>query len=422
MSIEAGSNRRGPSRAFQQPTPVETGEPTPKLVGASWALLILNTLGSTGAQTVIPLPRSVIQIVTMGALMSAFALALVLNPRIKVRPSAYLMLLSLLLVTSIVASLDLQSGLGALFRCFRFAIFVVTLWLLTPWWNGSFTFVRHHIRMFGAVLVSVVIGLVVSPGKSLPATYGGRLAGAVWPLTPPQVGQYAAVIAGLAALLWLGKRLEYKTALAVILPSLALLLLSHTRTATLGLVVGLVVALLSLALTSARARKVFAVLVVVGGLVAVVLGGLLQAWFLRGQSSENFSSLTGRAKVWDALLSAPRTINEYIFGVGLTDKSYGGLPIDNSWLAVYHEQGFVGIAIVASFLLVLVAVAVLRPPSLARACAIFLIAYCISASYTEAGLGDASPYLLHLALAATLLAQGGGRTREDDFIPKGRPE
>ena len=39
-----------------------------------------------------------------------------------------------------------------------------------------------------------------------------------------------------------------------------------------------------------------------------------------------------------------------------------------------------------------------------RACAVFLIAYCAVASYTESGLGDASPYLLHLMIAAGLLA------------------
>ena len=49
-------------------------------------------------------------------------------------------------------------------------------------------------------------------------------------------------------------------------------------------------------------------------------------------------------------------------------------------------------------------IALLRPPSLPRACAIFLISYCAVASYTEVGLGDASPYLLHLAVAASLLA------------------
>lgn len=100
----------------------------------------------------------------------------------------------------------------------------------------------------------------------------------------------------------------------------------------------------------------------------------------------------------------PRSTAEKLFGVGLGDKSFGGLPIDNSWLAVYNEQGLVGVTLVAAFLAVLGGVALLRPPSLERACAIFLISYCAIASYTEAGLGDASPYLLHLALAASLLA------------------
>jgi hypothetical protein len=385
---------------------VQTPRQTPKLVGVAWGLLILNTLGSTGAETVIPLPRSIIQVVTMGALVTAFTLALVLNLKLRIRPSAYLTILSLLLVVSILSSAHLESGFGALFRCFRLSLFVGTLWLLTRWWDGSLAFVRYHIKIFGAVLVTVAVGLIVSPGKALPGVYGGRLSGAIWPLTPPQIGQYAAVIAGLALLLWMGKRADRRSALIVVVPSIALLLLTHTRTATLGLIIGLLVAILSMTLTSARARKVFAWLALVAAFAAIALGSLLQAWFLRGQSEDNFSSLTGRAKVWDALLSAPRTVSENLFGVGLGDKSYAGLPIDNSWLAVFHEQGFIGIALVAAFLLILVVVAVLRPPSLARACAIFLIAYCLSASYTEAGLGDASPYLLHLAVAASLLARG----------------
>ncbi|GLY41149.1 membrane protein [Amycolatopsis sp. NBRC 101858] len=398
-------------------TAAEPASATPKWAALAWALLIINTLGSTGAKTVIPLPRSVSQLVTMGSLMTAFVIALVLNKHLRIRPSAYLLLLTLLLVSSILSSADLQEGAGALFRCFRLTVFVSTLWLLTRWWDGGFTFVRAHIRTYSVVLVSVAIGLVVSPGNAMPEEYGGRLSGAIWPLTPPQIGQYAAVISGLTLLLWFGRRTSWRSALYIVVPASGLLLLTHTRTATLGLVAGLAVAFLSMLLTSARARKVFAWTVGVGGVAGVVLAGALQAWFLRGQSADNFSSLTGRAKVWDALLEAPRTTSEYIFGVGLTDKSYDGLPIDNSWLAIYHEQGFVGIALVAGFLLTLVVVAVLRPPSLARACAIFLITYCLSASYTEAGLGDASPYLLHLALAASLLVRGVPQSDEQAFIP-----
>ncbi|MFG2652096.1 O-antigen ligase domain-containing protein [Streptomyces sp. NPDC048436] len=377
---------------------------TPKLVGTAWGLLILNTLGSAGAKTIIPLPRSLIQMVTMAALVAAFALALAVNLQLRIRAGAFLFLLTLLLVPSVLSSVHLESGFGALFRCARLALFVGTLWLLSRWWNGDLTFVRHHIRVYFAVLGSVAAGLVISPGAALPEIYGGRLVGALWPLTPPQIGQYAAVIIGLTVLLVLGRRTDRTSATVVIVPSLVLLALTHTRTATLGLIVGLTLAIGSLLLTSAAARRFFTWAVVIAAVAAVGFASALQTWFLRGQSEENLSSLTGRAKVWDALLAAPRTASEQVFGVGLGDKSFGGLPIDNSWLAVYNEQGLVGVALVATLIAVLGGVALLRPPSLERACAIFLISYCAIASYTEAGLGDASPYLLHLALAASLLA------------------
>lgn len=375
----------------------------PRTVELVWGLLILNTLGSAGARTIVPLPRSLIQMATMGALVSAFALALLLNLRLRIRASAFLCLLTLMLVLSVVASAHPTSGFGALFRCFRLSLFVGTLWLLSRWWDGGEGLVRSHIRMYFAVLASVAAGLVVSPGAAMPELYGGRLVGALWPLTPPQIGQYAAVIIGLTVLLLLDRRTTGRSAALVVVPSLILLALTHTRTATLGLIVGLLLAIGSLLLTSAAARRFFGWAVLVATVAAVGLSSLLQAWFLRGQTQENFSNLTGRAKVWDALLAAPRTSLEQLFGTGLGDKSFGGLPIDNSWLAVYNEQGLAGVAVVAAVFVTLGGVALLRPPSPARACAIFLISYCAIASYTEAGLGDASPYLLHLTVAASLL-------------------
>lgn len=382
---------------------MDTGH-TPKIVGTVWGLLILNTLGSAGAETIIPLPRSLIQMVTMGALVAAFTLALAVNPRLRIRAGAFVFLLTLLLVSSVLSSADLASGFGALLRCARLALFVSTLWLLSRWWDGGLTFVRHHIRMYFLVLGSVAVGAAVSPGAAMPELYGGRLVGALWPLTPPQIGQYAAVIIGLAVLLVLGRRTDRGSAAVVIVPALVLLALTHTRTATLGLLIGLALAIASLILTSAAARRFFAWTVLCAAVAAVAFGSAVQAWFLRGQSQENFTSLTGRQKVWDALLAAPRTPSEYLFGAGLGDKSFDGLPIDNSWLAVYQEQGMTGVVLVAAIVVVLGGVALLRPPSLSRACAIFLISYCAIASYTEAGLGDASPYLLHLAVAASLLA------------------
>ncbi|MEU3917253.1 O-antigen ligase domain-containing protein [Streptomyces sp. NPDC029004] len=400
----------GPAAAGTQPGTEPRPAGTPRIVGIVWGLLVLNTLGSAGAKTIIPLPRSLIQMVTMGALVAAFALALAINLRLRIRASAFVFLLTLLLVPSLISSANLESGFGALFRCARLALFIGTLWLLSRWWDGSPTFVRHHIRMYFAVLGSVAAGLVISPGAAMPELYGGRLVGALWPLTPPQIGQYAAVIIGLTVLLVLSRRTDGRSAAVVIVPALVLLALTHTRTATLGLLIGLVLAIGSLVLTSAAARRFFAWAVLCATVAAVAFSSALQAWFLRGQSKENLSNLTGRAKVWDALLAAPRTTSEQLFGMGLGDKSFGGLPIDNSWLAVYNEQGLTGTAIVAAIIIVLGGVALLRPPSLPRACAIFLISYCAIASYTEAGLGDASPYLLHLTVAASLLAAPAAAT------------
>lgn len=389
------------SIAAQRPL-VDVEQPSaPRLLWLVWALLVINTLGSQGAITIVPIPRPVAQMVTMGAFVAAFLLALMLNPKLQFRPSAYLLLLSLLVVVSTVSSLRLESGYGALFRCFRYSMFVATLWLTTPWWNDWLAFIRIHIKVLTAVLCTVAAGIVISPGLAFPDLYGGRLVGAIWPLTPPQIGQYSATVAGLVILLWLGKHVSGRSVFLIAVPAIALLLASHTRTALLGLIGGIIVALVSMVTTSARARRVFTTTALVAGIGAVLLGAAIQTWFNRGQT--DLSELTGRQKVWDALLAAPRTVSERIFGIGLTNKSFGGLPIDSSWLAVYQEQGYLGLTLVAAFLLTLLGVAVLRPPSHTRAIALFLVVYCVIASYTEAGLGDASPYLLNLTIAAAVL-------------------
>ncbi len=244
-------------------------------------------------------------------------------------------LLTLLLVESVISSANLESGFGALFRCFRLALFVGTLWLLSRWWNGGLTFVRYHIRMYFAVLGSVATGLVVSPGaaraRPLRRTPRRRVVAAhpaadravrsgdhrahraARPGPPDRQGQRRG-----------GHRAVLRAARAD----------PYARTATLGLFIGLALAIGSLILTSAAARRFFTWAVLCAVVAAVGFASALQAWFLRGQSKENFSNLTGRAKVWDALLAAPRSTSEKLFGVGLGDKSFGGLPIDNSWLAV----------------------------------------------------------------------------------------
>ncbi|MBN9100018.1 MAG: O-antigen ligase domain-containing protein [Pseudonocardia sp.] len=375
----------------------------PRLVGLAWGFLLVNTLGFNASTLIIPFPHALGQVVTMGLLLAAFAIALVLNPRIRLRPSVYLVLLTLLALVATASSLRLESGLGSLLRCFRLLVFVATLWLLSVWWRADLRFVRFHLRALVAVLSTVLAGLAISPGAAFSGP-DGRLVGALWPIAAPQVGMYGAVAIGLSVLMWLHRGLDGRSALVISVPAAVLLLLSHTRTAMLGLVVALLAAGLSSVFTEGRVRRFLGTALGLGATGAVLFGAAVQTWLLRGQDSQQLASLTGRANVWDALLSRDRSVDELVMGVGLTDKSFDGLPIDSAWLSAYNELGWSGVVIVVLVLGSLLVTAALKPPSPQRTIAIFLVVYSCVASYTEVGLSDASPYLLNLFVAAALIA------------------
>jgi hypothetical protein len=99
-----------------------------------------------------------------------------------------------------------------------------------------------------------------------------------------------------------------------------------------------------------------------------------------------------------------------IFGFGVSNKSFNGLPIDSNWVATYHDLGLAGVTLSAATVLFVLVAAAFRPPGPRRALALFLVAYCFVASFAETGLSDASPYLIELTLAASLVV---GRTRRE---------
>jgi len=134
-------------------------------------------------------------------------------------------------------------------------------------------------------------------------------------------------------------------------------------------------------------------------------------WLYRGQSAQEATQLTGRTKVWTAIIQLRRPRLEELFGSGLSNKSFGGLPIDSNWLATYLDQGWFGLVVDAALLVVLILLAATRPRGLRRAIALFLVTYCLVASVNETGLGDASPYLLDLVVAAAVLAHPQTRSR-----------
>jgi hypothetical protein len=374
---------------------------------AAWGLLYLNTLTYVAGYSVLNLPSKFGKGLAQGALPLAIVLLLTVNPRLRVRPSVFLCLLTALAAETVLTAVQLHH-LGTAFRTFRLAEFVFALWLLTPWWGRpDMLLLRCHLRWMYISLGTVALGLLEAPGKAF--AYDGRLTGAIWPILPTQIAQYAALAAGLTVVLWLGRRLSGPAAVAGVAFAVAILLLTHTRTALIALAAGIVVAGLSLFTRNARARRFFAGGVAVLLVAAVTVAGVVTTWLARGQSSAGLTSLTGRTSLWSAVLNAPRTGFQEIFGFGLSNAGINGLPIDSNWLSSYMQEGLFGVVICALMLVVLFGAACFRPSSPQRALALFLVTYCAVAAFTEDAFTDVSTYLLGLAVAASLLLARPGR-------------
>jgi len=365
-----------------------------------WTLLFIDVLSYTKGPMIVPIPSLVGQAITQGALWLALLLVLTLNRRRAIRPNMFLLLCTVLGVISFIVSIK-SLHFGMSYRAVRLIGFLVTLWLLTPWFGRRDLFLlRCHLRCLVGVSALTVAGMAISPSKAFKA---GRLTGDLWPIPTTQLAHYAAVAAGIGVILWMSGLIRRNAALALVTFASITLILTHTRTAVVGLVIGTVVAASSLFLVRHRVRKAFAV-----GLLVVAIGGTVafpavSHWFVRGESKTLFTNLTGRTVVWHELVNAPRTKVQMLFGTGLSNDSFGGLSIDNSWLAAYQTQGLAGDVLIGLFLLTLLIVAAFSPRGPARALALFLVAYCIVVSYTETGLGEASTYLLDLTIAASLL-------------------
>ena len=377
-------------------------------VGITWGLLFLNTLTfSSGTWNslplIVPIPTAIGKLLTQGALPVALLLALTVNRRIVIRPNVFLCLLSLLVVEAFVAGLHPAGHvIGTLYRTFRLAGFVATLWLLTPWWGRrDMLLLRCHLRWLYVGLGSVLLGILIAPGHAL--AQNGRLSGAIWPMFPTQIAQYAAVAAGLTVVLWLARLLSGRVTLAGVAVAVAILLLTHTRTALVGLVAGILVAGLSLFTINARVRKFFATGVIAVSIAVVTVAGVVSTWLARGENAQGLTTLTGRTNFWNLVLNLPRTRFQEIFGFGMTNASINGLPIDSNWLASYLMEGLFGVVVCAMILAFLFVAAFFQPHGVQRALALFLVTYCTVASYTEVSFTQASTYLLHLTVAASLL-------------------
>jgi hypothetical protein len=376
-----------------------------------WWLLFFNVLGS-GTSPVLHIPHRVGQVLTQGALLAAFVLALTVNPRARLRPNLYLGVFTVLGVTSLMSSIRFVS-IGTDYRALRLLLFLSVMWLLTPWWGRrDMTLLRAQVGFLVIILGSVVLGLLVSPHGALD---GGRLGGAIWPIAPPQVAHYSAELLGLSLLLWMCRLMERRVALMLAVSSFAVLILTHTRTALVAAALGFLVASISLFTLRRRVRRVLGALVLTVALVGVPLSPLIVSWLARGESAGQLASLTGRTNFWGYVFAEQRSETQTILGNGIGNgaingqsfsggvSGVNGLPIDNSWVEDYQDQGLAGDFLTGVMFIVLLVMAAFTRRGPRQALALFFVLYCLAASFTEDGAGIASQYAMDMTVAASLM-------------------
>lgn len=399
-SARGASSRLFAVRRYRR-TPVKPDDRWAKRrIGIVWALLILNALTFFKGVSFLPIPGIVGKMVTQGSLPLALLLAMSVNRKLIIRPNVFMCLLSALIFGAIITSFQPQH-LGTVYRTFRLTEFIAVLWLLTPWWGRrDLLLLRCHLKTISVLLCTVLLGLFISPGKALTE---GRLTGVVWPVPPTQVAHYAAVTTGAVLLLWFCGRMRGRFVIVIVIAELVILILTHTRTALLGLIVGLIVAGLSLVKTNTRIRRVYMTAGVLAAVAGTTMSAYILNWAARGEGTKQLTDLTGRTLVWSQILSFPRNKFQEIFGFGLSNSSFNGLPIDSNWLAAYDELGLFGVCVCVAVLVFLLVNAYFQPRGLERALALFLVVYAIIASLTETGITDVSPYMLEVTLAASMM-------------------
>jgi hypothetical protein len=370
-------------------------------VGLAWALLFFNILSYDRTGALIPLPNSVGKVITQGVLPLAIFVVLSVNRKAAIRPNVFLCLVSLLAIEAVFTAIGAQYPRGTMFRTFRLAAFVSVLWLLTPYWGRDrLILLRTHLKvLFGFVCLSIA-GLAISPGLALNQ---GRFQGVIWPSPATQLAHYAATTIGIVTLLWLARMMRGRTAAAMAAVSISVLLLTHTRTALVAGLGGLLVAVLSWLPESPRVRKIFGIAAVVLLVGYLAFDSAVTTYLQRGQSAEELSNLTGRTNFWGPLLAFPRDHFQMIFGFGISNGTFNGLPIDSNWLDSYQDQGLFGVVVCAAILLFLLIATFFQARSVYRALALFFIVYALIASFTEDGITNASAYLLDVTVAASLL-------------------
>ena len=371
-----------------------------------WSSRVAAPQGTTGST------NSVMKGLLLGAIFLIAAAATKPGFRTRVSPASTLYVLYVMF--AVATAFLLAEPLGPLTRLARFMIGLILVFLLwRPLVQVPERLVRAHLWAHVLLAATVVASLAYAPGQawrplsSLGTGY--RLQGVIIPMLPPRVGEVGAILFGLALLGLLCRKLSFIPSAGLMGLGVVLVAASRTRTSAAAIAFGLVIALIITRKTWIGRVASLVVPAMIG--IAFLTIGSLHTWVLRGQGTQQISSLSGRTTSWQAVLDEKVSIQTAIIGHGLGNKrvllrrgegDIDVMAIDNSWLGLYWETGLLAVTIVA-LALILAWVSVLRAPTpYVRACGALLLGYVTAASLNESGLSDLSSMTVHLLVAAAV--------------------
>jgi O-antigen ligase len=371
-----------------------------------WSSRVASPQGTTGST------NSMMKGLLLGAIFLIALAATKPGFKTRVNPASSLYVLYVLFATA--TAFLLAEPMGPLMRLARFLIGLVLIFLLwRPLVQTPERLIRAHLWAHLLLAATVVLSLAYAPSQawrplsSLGTGY--RLQGVIIPMLPPRVGEVGAILLGLAVIGFFCRKLSFVPAAGLIGLGTVLVAASRTRTSAAAVALGLVIALMVTRKTWVGRLVSLGVPALIG--IAFLTIGSLHTWLLRGQGTQQISSLSGRTTSWQAVLDEKVSIQTAIIGHGLGNKrvllrrgegDIDVMAIDNSWLGLYWETGLLAVTIVGIALIV-AWISVLRAPTpYVKACGALLLGYITAASLNESGLSDLSSMTLHLLVAAAV--------------------
>lgn len=400
---------RAPAATVPEQTVAERSVGSVRAATLAWTLVVLSSFDWEGG--LLHLSHRIEALITALTTLVAFGVAVLSNRRLVFRFAPGIRAIFALGFLGVLPFLAGIAGMRALIGAARLLMVASIPLLLTPSLRRDpFVLFRTHLRVYTIAAVCFIAGGLLMPSIAWDPAIG-RLNGLIPPVPGPRVGEIGAIVSGLSIIMVVSGRWSPRRGIPLSGLGAGVALLSHTRTAVAALVIGCALGLLAGALRHPRARVAVVVFCLAAFGVFFIGRAVATDWFLRNESVEQLSELTGRTDVWRAVIAAQPDGLERWVGVGIGDKSFQGRHIDGGWVAAYRQQGIAGIIVAASLMLGLLARALRERDATLRMAGVFLLSFILVSSWTEVGISDVSHYMLWTLVVASTFAFTPGRVR-----------